>query len=162
MKRRRFAEKFAEQAGKMNRLLVGLLIFGFCLLTTVQMLLLQPQARNYLSYVHRAEGEEIPTGPVLNESEMHVSITLLESGPNPAVKILVNDQPVGDFRENPIFVPVNFGDTVAVDGTQVTGVIRFRLGSLPSNVDSDSLVTTGECHASVFCFGRLVRRAASP
>ncbi|MGI5838234.1 MAG: hypothetical protein ACOX8W_01055 [bacterium] len=162
MQRRRFAEKFALQAVSVERVLVRLLTVGFCLLVTAQCLLLPQQTRRHLSYVHWAEGEEIVTGPVLTESEMHISITLLADAPNAAVQVLVNGKPAGDFRENPLFVPVNFGDIIAVDGTRVTEKIQFRLGSLPANVDTENLHLTGSCQASVFLCGQLVRRQVSP
>ena len=143
-------------------MLVRLLAVGFCLLLTAQLLILQPQARNYLSYVHRAEGEEIPTSPALTGAEMYISITLLAHGPAENVKVLINGKPVGDFRENPVFVPVCFGDTVAIDATQASEELRFHLGSLPIDVDTSSLTTSGVCRASVFQLGRVVRRETTP
>lgn len=162
MQRRRFAEKFAAQARKVDRLLFRLLVVGFCLLIAVQSLLLQPQARKHLSYVHRAEGEEIMTGPVLTEPAMHICITLLDSGPNPAIKVLVNGKSAGNFRENPLYAPVNFGDNIAIDGTHAAEAIQFRLGSLPPSVDTGSLITSGTCRASIFYCGKIVRREESP
>ncbi len=139
MREETFVRWYDARFGQVSRWAGGLILCGFTLLLGVQGALTQPQAREYLSYVYRAEGTALAPLPSATAEMFCLTLTLMDHEPSPAVRLLINGRVAADFRANPVTVEVFFGDVLSVDASPPTKSLRLVLGSLPAAIYSGAL-----------------------
>lgn len=69
----------------------------------------------------------------------NVTLELMDYTTLPEVKVLLNGEQAGEFREQQLTVRVEYGDVIAVDATAYASPVRVRIKSVSSVIDTAGL-----------------------
>jgi hypothetical protein len=125
----RFQDRHRSLADRVERLLVQLVILGLVALVLVQTLQL-----NRFSRLAALEGVAVAEVADWSRSQsgdqpasMRVRVVSVTRRTVPEARLLVDGEPVGDFRAGSVEVDVRPGQMLTIDGTGLEGPLTFRV-----------------------------------
>jgi len=124
-----FQDRHRSLSDKVERLLVQLVILGLVALVLVQTLQL-----NRFSRLAALEGVAVAevadwsrSRPLDQPASMRVRVVSVTRRTVPEAKLLVDGEPVADFRTGSVEVDVRPGQVLTIDGTGLDGPVTFRV-----------------------------------
>lgn len=135
----RFQDAHRSFSDKVERFLLHLVILGLVAVTFVQTLHTNTAARRMLNAVEWLEGipwqhvtawthDRQDAVPVSAAAGPLVITVVSVTRPNvPEARLLVDNKPVGTFRDGAVSAEVRPGQSISIDGTEATGPLTFRV-----------------------------------
>jgi len=139
----------ASLSRRVDALLIQAIVALGVVVVLSQLLLTVPAARYVMSYVNRLEGVALDPGGA------SVTVALESGAPAEAACLLVNGQRAADFALGSVRVQVKAGDSLAVDGTSLTGEGVFTVLLTAGGVAVPAAGLSITTHRNVLPLGRV-------
>lgn len=118
---------------KIEKRIVTLSIICFFLLIAIQVLMINPLARNILTQEEKVEGvflqnstETIDRGTLVLE--------LVDCSSMNTLWVMVNGQRIGRFSGTQVILPVEDGELIEIDSTEINNSAKVRIVSYSKNI----------------------------
>jgi len=166
-----FEKRFDRFAGRLEKFLIKTVLIGMALLIVVQIALTNDSARVFLNYIDRLEGsdywvpelvyntkESVPTIaeiPVnvkekqLPKKKGFISIKMHDFASLDFVKIIINDDTVTRFSQNPVMLEVSDGDLIKIDGSAYQMPIKYEVVKVSEKVVAPQVGLTVKTNGNI-------------
>ena len=131
---------------KIEKTLVLSSIVCFCLLLLIQMLMINPSARNILTQEEKVEGVFLNNSNVLMNKET-ILIELENESKMDSLWVMINGERTARFSGKNITLPVSDGELIEIDGTGTNKMAKVNIKSRSDDVilviDNSTLEVNG-------------------